>query len=75
MMIKATHLCRCGHQANSHTSGVFPCDHPDGVPLEVVQNNSYSNCGKCSSSGGTCKHFELPNLDLIEYLAEKRGLI
>jgi hypothetical protein len=76
MIIKATHLCRCGHQANSHTSGIF-YDEIEESTLKKVVNNSkkHALCGRCSLTNGTCREFVLPNLDLIEYLAKEKGLI
>jgi hypothetical protein len=69
--IKSSHLCRCGHRAAAHTVGVFPTFDSEGVSLEVILENTYpSGCYICA-----CKQFELNNLDLIEYLAEQRGLI
>ena len=73
MMIKAATLCQCGHGASCHTAGVFPCG--GGVSLETVQGNHYKHCGKCAYTGKKCEGFRLTNLDLIEYLAEKRGLV
>lgn len=73
MMIYEDTKCRCGHRASAHTSGVFP--DPDGVDLATVQNNDYHHCGRCENAKSECLKFELPNLDLIEYLAEQRGLI
>ena len=75
MNIKATHLCNCGHVAWAHTSGVFEYSGSIST-LEEVQKGSESNgCRWCRDSNRECKVFTLPNLDLVEYLAEKRGLV
>ena len=72
MKIAATHLCRCGHTASNHTNGIFnTCDDQDFAELEKIVKNSYAR-HECASN---CAKFELPNLDLIEYLAKERGLI
>jgi len=72
MKIKATQLCRCGHKAAMHTINVFTyCDDNDLAPLDEVQRKSGAS-HVCSSN---CIKFELNNLDLIEHLAEQRGLI
>jgi hypothetical protein len=75
MMIKENTLCRCGHWASDHTYGVFP-SHSKGVELERVQSNPTANgCAECRRRNKECKIFQLTNLDFIEYLAEKRGLL
>ena len=72
MKIKATQLCRCGHQASTHTRGVFTiCDDNDTAYLEEVQNKSTA-IHRCSAH---CIMFELTNLDYVEYEAERRGVI
>ena len=72
MKVKATQFCRCGHRAASHTLNVFAiCDDTEVSDLETGQKGSLAN-HSCPSN---CRKFELQNLDLIEYLAEKRGLI
>jgi hypothetical protein len=72
MKIKATHLCRCGHVASAHTVGVFDWRGKDeSASLDEVQENS-RGIHDCPMN---CEKFELSNLDLIEYLAKKRGLI
>jgi len=75
-MIKATHLCWCGHEAWGHTNGAF-VDKDEMKDLEEVIKNSteYGKCGRCCERKGTCEKYQLPNLDLIEYLAKQRGLI
>jgi hypothetical protein len=77
MKIKATHRCQCGHPANAHTSGAFSSDRSTNELKIVIRNSKkHGQCGRCwANKSGTCKKFQLPNLDLIEYLAEKRGLI
>jgi len=73
MKIKATHLCRCGHAAWNHTHGVFNGEECV-ADFRKVRNNDKNpkGCSKCYIS---CKKFQLPNFDLVEYLAEKRGLV
>lgn len=72
MKIAATKLCRCRHKAAAHTYGVFKeCTDEEFSTLEIVQTRRARN----THSGCSCEKFELDNLDLIEYLAEQRGLI
>lgn len=79
MQIKATHLCCCGHKAWNHTSGVFKSENSTADVEEVIHNSlkimQPHGCSKCISATKTCKKFQLPNLDYVEYLAEKRGLV
>ena len=73
MLIKATQLCRCGHKAAAHTKDVFirSVDDNDSSTLEMVQKKR-STFHVCAVN---CTKFELNNLDLVEYLAEQRGLV
>jgi hypothetical protein len=76
MMIKATTLCQCGHIVMSHTCGVFRHKEEFADMKTILKHPFRNKCGPCFQSDKTrCKGFELNNLDLIEYLAEKRGLI
>lgn len=72
MKIRGNSKCMCSHQAADHTIGVFLNGH-EIVDVEEVLNNEHFGCGICLTS--KCKKFTLPNLDYVEYMAEKRGLV
>lgn len=72
MKILGSKKCMCGHYAHDHTIGVF-INGDEIVDVEQVLNNNHIGCGVCLVA--SCKKFTLPNLELVEYLAEKRGLI
>jgi len=72
MKIKGSYLCRCGHSASAHTHGVFRRNIEEAEINRIIDNSKGWNRHSCNSN---CDKFELQNLDLIEYLAEERGLI
>lgn len=72
MLIRGDKKRVCGHMASDHTIGVF--NHGNEiVNVKEVFNNPHIGCGICLIKN--CEKFTLPNLDLVEYLAEERNLI
>jgi hypothetical protein len=69
MKIKYNYLCLCGHQANAHTIDCFYDNE-----FAEIEDVFAKSTGKhpCESN---CNKFQLNNLDLVEYLVEKKGLI
>jgi hypothetical protein len=58
-------LCQCGHAAGFHTMYVFDGrEYADADDVICGSTGTHRPC--------PCKQFKLNNLDLIEYMAEKR---